>query len=67
MDDESSPGVTWMGAPDAGFVKLPKGHQQMWQNEFYYLNGSVTFHNNESGTDVEKPIAAIAAALLSVR
>ncbi|TMR99831.1 RNA polymerase sigma factor [Nonomuraea basaltis] len=48
MDDESSPGVTWMGP-----VKLPRGHQQMWQNEFYYLDGSVTFHNNEGTTDVD--------------
>jgi hypothetical protein len=57
LDDESSPGVTWMGAPDVGFVKLPKGHQQMWQNEFYYLNGSVTLHNNESGTDVDLSVS----------
>ncbi|MEU4723315.1 sigma-70 family RNA polymerase sigma factor [Nonomuraea dietziae] len=57
MDDEQAPGVTWMGAPDTGVVTLPKGHQQMWQNEFYYLDGSVTLHNNEGGTDVDLSVA----------
>ncbi|MEV0200088.1 hypothetical protein, partial [Nonomuraea sp. NPDC050691] len=57
MDDEQAPGVTWMGSPETGFVRLPAGHQQMWQNEFYYLDGSVTFHNNEAGTDVDLTVA----------
>lgn len=48
LDDESAPGETWMGP-----VRLPRGHQQMWQNEFFYLDGSVTLHNNEGGTDVD--------------
>ncbi|NUW31629.1 sigma-70 family RNA polymerase sigma factor [Nonomuraea sp. SMC257] len=57
MDDEQAPGVTWMGSPETGFVRLPAGQQQMWQNEFYYLDGSVTFHNNEAGTDVDLTVA----------
>ncbi|WP_188194920.1 RNA polymerase sigma factor [Nonomuraea sp. SYSU D8015] len=57
MDDENAPGVTWMGSPETGFVRLPRGHQQMWQNEFYYLDGSVTLHNNEAGTDIDLTVA----------
>ncbi|MBT2224969.1 RNA polymerase sigma factor [Nonomuraea sp. NEAU-A123] len=57
MDDEQAPGVTWMGAPEVGFVRLPRGQQQMWQNEFYYLDGRVTIHNNESGTDLDLSVA----------
>ncbi|MET7459412.1 sigma-70 family RNA polymerase sigma factor [Nonomuraea sp. NPDC005501] len=57
MDDEQAPGVTWMGSPETGFVRLPAGQQQMWQNEFYYLDGSVTLHNNESGTDIDLTVA----------
>ncbi|MEV6153447.1 sigma-70 family RNA polymerase sigma factor [Nonomuraea sp. NPDC052129] len=57
MDDEQAPGVTWMGAPEIGFVRLPPGQQQMWQNEFYYLDGQVTIHNNESGTDIDLNVA----------
>ena len=57
MDDEQAPGVTWMGAPEVGFVRLPRGQQQMWQNEFYYLDGQVTIHNNESGTDIDLSVA----------
>jgi hypothetical protein len=49
MDDEQAPGVTWMGSSETGFVRLPSGHQQRWQNEFYYIDGSVTVHNNDSG------------------
>ncbi|MEV6034693.1 sigma-70 family RNA polymerase sigma factor [Nonomuraea sp. NPDC052116] len=57
MDDEQAPGVTWMGSPETGFARLPRGQQQMWQNEFYYLDGRVTFHNNESGTDIDLTVA----------
>ncbi|MDF2704803.1 MAG: sig20 [Nonomuraea muscovyensis] len=57
LDDESAPGVTWMGSPDTGFVRLPPGHQQMWQNEFYYLDGQVTLHNNERGADLDLTVA----------
>ncbi|MFI7131181.1 RNA polymerase sigma factor [Nonomuraea sp. NPDC050153] len=57
MDDEQAPGVTWMGSPETGFVRLPRGQQQMWQNEFYYLDGRVTFRNNESGTDIDLTVA----------
>lgn len=31
-----------------GFT-LPSGAQQMWQNEYYYVDGEVTLHQNESG------------------
>jgi hypothetical protein len=57
MDDEQAPGVTWMGSPETGFVRLPAGQQQMWQNEFYYLDGSVTLHNNERGADLDISVA----------
>ncbi len=60
--DDVKPGAdaayTWMGAPvagssgpAAGYVVLPTGAQQMWQNEFFYLDGTVTLNNNERGAD----------------
>jgi len=60
--DDAKPGAdaayTWMGAPvagssgpAAGYVVLPAGAQQMWQNEFFYLDGTVTLNNNERGAD----------------
>lgn len=49
---------TWMGSPTvgpngpaSGYVVLPEGAQQMWQNEFFYLDGTVTLTNNERGAD----------------
>ncbi|WP_197289275.1 RNA polymerase sigma factor [Saccharothrix sp. NRRL B-16348] len=60
--DDSAPGnppeYTWMGnptvgpnGPASGYVVLPPGAQQMWQNEFLYLDGEVTLGNNERGAD----------------
>lgn len=43
--------TTWMGNPKAGYVTLPTGAQQMWNNEFFYLDGTVTLHENERGAD----------------
>ncbi|MGW0577056.1 RNA polymerase sigma factor [Streptomyces sp. NPDC002920] len=40
---------TWMGNPQAGYITLPAGAQQMWQNEYYYIDGTVTLHENETG------------------
>jgi RNA polymerase sigma factor (sigma-70 family) len=57
MDDETGPDVTGLGSPSTGYMRLPAGHQLMWQNEFYYLDGSVTLHNNESGTDIDLTVA----------
>lgn len=37
--------------PAAGYIHLPAGAQQMWQNEFFYLDGEVTLYNNERGAD----------------
>ena len=54
MDDPvpgAARGQTWMGSPEKGFSTLPAGTQQMWQNEYYYLDGTVTLHLNERGTD----------------
>jgi len=44
-------GQTWMGSPEKGYDTLPAGTQQMWQDEYYYLDGTVTLHLNERGTD----------------
>jgi RNA polymerase sigma factor (sigma-70 family) len=44
-------GHTWMGEPGLGYSTVPQGAQQMWQNEYYYLDGTVTLHLNERGTD----------------
>ncbi|MEV0176897.1 sigma-70 family RNA polymerase sigma factor [Streptomyces sp. NPDC050803] len=54
MDDVVGDGsdrgyVTGMGGPDIGWTVLPEGTQQMWQNEYFYLDGTVTLHQNERG------------------
>jgi RNA polymerase sigma factor (sigma-70 family) len=53
--DDNGPGqptdVTWMGNPKAGYITLPTGAQQMWNNEFFYLDGTVTLHENEGFAD----------------
>ncbi|NKE57383.1 sigma-70 family RNA polymerase sigma factor [Lentzea sp. PSKA42] len=61
MDDQSPgkpAGYSPMGepvpgpsGPAAGYVHLPAGAQQMWQNEFFYLDGEVALYNNERGAD----------------
>ncbi|MDT9700526.1 sigma-70 family RNA polymerase sigma factor [Streptomyces sp. P17] len=54
MDDVTGDGsdrgyVTGMGGPDIGYTVLPDGTQQMWQNEYFYIDGTVTLHVNERG------------------
>ncbi|WP_217234605.1 RNA polymerase sigma factor [Streptomyces sp. AC555_RSS877] len=55
MDDPltGSPGgfATGMGGPDIGYAVPPDGTQQMWQNEYFYVDGSVTLTVNERGAD----------------
>ena len=55
MDDtfpDSGDGYTsGMGGPTIGYAVLPDGTQQMWQNEYFYLDGSVTLTVNERGAD----------------
>ncbi|MER6128695.1 sigma-70 family RNA polymerase sigma factor [Streptomyces sp. NPDC001795] len=43
--------ATGMGGPSIGYAVLPAGTQQMWQNEYFYLDGSVTLTQNERGCD----------------
>ncbi|WP_053659093.1 hypothetical protein [Streptomyces sp. MMG1121] len=53
--DDRQPGATadgtWMGNRQQGLITLPPGAQQMWQNEYYYLDGSITLHLNETQAD----------------
>ncbi|WP_128380979.1 RNA polymerase sigma factor [Streptomyces cavernae] len=54
MDDvfpDSTDGATGMGGPSTGYAVLPPGTQQMWQNEYFYLDGTVTLTQNERGCD----------------
>ncbi|MFF2125961.1 RNA polymerase sigma factor [Streptomyces olivochromogenes] len=54
MDDVqsgSTDGTTWMGGPSVGYAVLPSGTQQMWQNEYFWIDGSVTLHQNEGPAD----------------
>ncbi|WP_420310437.1 RNA polymerase sigma factor [Streptomyces sp. YS-B37] len=51
--DDRQPGTTdahtWLGNGPRGYATLPAGAQQMWQNEYYYLDGTVTLNLNLSG------------------
>ncbi|MER6566541.1 sigma-70 family RNA polymerase sigma factor [Streptomyces sp. NPDC001093] len=53
MDDAlgTDPAVTGMGNPAVGYAVPPAGTQQMWQNEYFHLDGSVTLTQNERGAD----------------
>ncbi|MFE0249827.1 sigma-70 family RNA polymerase sigma factor [Streptomyces sp. NPDC059010] len=54
MDDrvsDSDASATGMGSSATGFTVLPSGAQQMWQNEWFYLDGGVTLTVNERGAD----------------
>ncbi|MFF4504132.1 RNA polymerase sigma factor [Streptomyces sp. NPDC001401] len=54
MDDRVSstdPTATGMGSKATGFDVLPSGTQQMWQNEYFYVDGRVTLTVNERGAD----------------
>jgi hypothetical protein len=54
MDDPVSStdsSATGMGSSTTGYAVLPSGTQQMWQNEYYYVDGSVTLTVNERGAD----------------
>lgn len=43
-------GETGMGDP-GNQDTLPAGAQQMWSDEFYYLDGTVTLQDNEGWAD----------------
>ncbi|MEW1645637.1 sigma-70 family RNA polymerase sigma factor [Streptomyces sp. NPDC091219] len=43
--------ATGMGSSTTGYDVLPAGTQQMWQNEYFYVDGSVTLTVNERGAD----------------
>ncbi|MFJ9246990.1 RNA polymerase sigma factor [Streptomyces sp. NPDC101776] len=43
--------ATGMGNKTTGYDVLPTGTQQMWQNEYFYVDGSVTLTVNERGAD----------------
>lgn len=54
MDDPVSatdPSATGMGNSTVGYAVPPAGTQQMWQNEYFYVDGSVTLTVNERGAD----------------
>lgn len=54
MDDPTSSTdatATGMGSAATGYTVLPAGTQQMWQNEYFYVDGSVTLTVNERGAD----------------
>jgi len=40
-----------MGSTATGYDVLPSGAQQMWQNEYYYIDGETTLHQNEGAAD----------------
>ncbi len=54
MDDpvsDTDTSATGMGNTTTGYAVLPAGTQQMWQNEYFYLDGSVRLTVNERGAD----------------
>lgn len=63
MDDHGAgqpASTTWMGNAKAGYITLPSGAQQMWNNEYFYLDGSVTLHENEGYADYNLSVTPVA-------
>lgn len=64
MDDlrpDFSDGTTWMG--QVGYSDtLPAGAQQMWQDEYYHLHGSVTLHDTENAIDYDLSVTPTTAS-----
>jgi RNA polymerase sigma factor (sigma-70 family) len=48
VNGATSAGKTAMGSTSTGYDTLPAGAQQMWQNEYYYLDGTVVLHQNQA-------------------
>ena len=52
MDDQingsATGGKTGLGSTSTGYDTLPAGAQKMWQNEYFYLDGTVILHQNQS-------------------
>ncbi|MFF3848447.1 RNA polymerase sigma factor [Streptomyces sp. NPDC002328] len=51
LDGSAAGSTTGMGGPGTGYTVLPAGAQQMWQNEYFYVDGTVTLTQNERGAD----------------
>jgi RNA polymerase sigma factor (sigma-70 family) len=51
MDDlingSATGGRTGLGSTSTGYDTLPAGAQKMWQNEYFYLDGTVVLHQNQ--------------------
>ena len=58
MDDTSGSGCRWMGC-DGAVDTLPSGMQQMWQNEYDYLDGTVTLNEDEGWADYNLAIGEL--------
>jgi RNA polymerase sigma factor (sigma-70 family) len=48
----TSSGTTGMGSTSTGYDTLPAGAQQMWQNDYFYLDGTVVLHQNQGWPSV---------------
>jgi hypothetical protein len=55
---------TWMGSRATGYDILPAGAQQMWQDEFYYLDGTVTLHNLQNNADYHLGVSPVTRAAI---
>lgn len=59
-DKHPGSNCTWVGLScDGEVITLPKGVFQMWQNEFYWLDGTVTLHENEGAADYNLGITPV--------
>ena len=45
-----------------GCITLPPDAQQMWNNEYFYLDGTVTLHENEGWADYNLSVTPVTSA-----
>ena len=63
MDDlingSATGGKTGLGSTSTGYDTLPTGAQKMWQNEYFYLDGTVILHQNQSYAWADLDVAPV--------
>jgi RNA polymerase sigma factor (sigma-70 family) len=63
MDDQingsATGGKTGLGSTSSGYDTLPAGAQKMWQNEYFYLDGTVILHQNQSYAWADLDVAPV--------
>ncbi len=59
LDPSKEAGETLLGRPSVGYQTLPPGTPMIWNNQYFYLDGTVTINQNERGADYNLGITPV--------